>query len=289
MFTKAHSAKLFLPITNAVPIMLTILAALLLVSCHGAGRGPRTDISDLVAAAGASLNSSTLLIVRQSDGAEWYSNEGRLDRRLVPASTSKIPHTLIALETGAAGPDTVFSWDGVQRGIAEWNQDHTLTSAYRTSAVWVYQELTSQLGYTTMAEWIELCDFGNQNIGDPDDLERYWLDGPLVISTREQIRFLVTVAQAELPFSKQTYDQARQIMTEDQGEDWTLYAKTGWALRGDLVDIGWYVGWVDKKTNDGNVETYYFAFNLDMPAPKEDGVKRKAVVHKVLKDIGIIS
>ena len=60
----------------------------------------------------------------------------------VPASTFKILHALIALETGVV-PDTtaIIPWDGVDRGWERWNQDHTLGSAFQFSAVWVFQAL----------------------------------------------------------------------------------------------------------------------------------------------------
>ena len=51
------------------------------------------------------------------------SGEGQL-----PASTFKIPNSIIALETGVvADPDKdIFKWDGVVRSIEAWNKDHTL-------------------------------------------------------------------------------------------------------------------------------------------------------------------
>ena len=64
------------------------------------------------------------------------SGEGRL-----PASTFKIPNSIIALETGVVeDPDKdVFKWDGVTRSFEPWNKDHTLRSAIAVSAVPVYQ------------------------------------------------------------------------------------------------------------------------------------------------------
>src|ERR1700756_3631071 len=71
------------------------------------------------------------------------SGEGRL-----PASTFKIPNSLIALETGVVqDPDKdLFPWDGVKRPIEAWNKDHTLRSAIAVSAVPVYQEIARRIG-----------------------------------------------------------------------------------------------------------------------------------------------
>ena len=59
------------------------------------------------------------------------SGEGKL-----PASTFKIPNSMIALETGVVeDPDKdVFKWDGVKRANEAWNRDHTLRSAIAVSA-----------------------------------------------------------------------------------------------------------------------------------------------------------
>ena len=65
----------------------------------------------MVKSEGVAPEKAALLIVRLEDGAEWTSGGARIEAPYPPASTSKIPHTLIALETGYAdGPDTVFKW-----------------------------------------------------------------------------------------------------------------------------------------------------------------------------------
>ena len=53
-----------------------------------------------------------------------YCNEIRCEKRFCPASTFKIPNSIIGLETGAIDPDEKFKWDGKQRAIPSWNQDH---------------------------------------------------------------------------------------------------------------------------------------------------------------------
>ncbi len=267
---------------------LMIGLALLMAACEQQSRGPRVDVTPLLEAEGVVFETATLLVRRQSDGAEWYSNEGRLEQRYSPASTAKIPHTYIALESGVATPETQYAWDGKERAISSWNQAQTLSTAYERSAVWVYQAIAQTLGHTTMAEWIDLTDFGNQNIGTPEDLTTYWLRGPLAVSANEQVRFLVTVAQEELPFSPGTYRAARDIMTEAQGEGWTLYAKTGLASRNGRSSIGWYVGWVDTVDDRGKTDTYYFALNIDILSPEDIG-KRQSAVQTVLRQIGVLS
>ncbi len=59
-----------------------------------------------------------------------FSDTERSGEAKLPASTYKIPNSLIALETGVVeDPDKdVFKWDGVKRSIEAWNRDHTMRS-----------------------------------------------------------------------------------------------------------------------------------------------------------------
>ncbi|WP_299674443.1 penicillin-binding transpeptidase domain-containing protein [uncultured Roseobacter sp.] len=239
----------------------------------GVAAAEPADISRFVSDAGADPATSVVLVQRLSDGHQWSSNPARAETRFVPASTSKIPHTLIALETGLATPETVFAWDGEERFLESWNQDQTLTRAFQRSAVWVYQEIARSTGGETMARWLTRFGYGNADVGGAQDLETYWLRGPLAISAQEQVVFLARLAQGELPLSPQTYTDARRIMMAEQQGERVLHAKTGYALRGAQVDLGWYVGWVDA-----GAETYVFAMNMDLPgfdaAPERQRVTR---------------
>ena len=104
------------------------------------------------------------------------SGEGKL-----PASTFKIPNSIIALETGVVeDPDKdVFKWDGVTRSIEAWNKDHTLRSAIAASAVPVYQEIARRIGPERMQKYVDLFDYGNRDIGG--GIDQFWLTGNLRI------------------------------------------------------------------------------------------------------------
>ncbi len=260
---------------------LIVLAAAL----SAAAIGDETDLAAVIVAGGADPASSTLLVRRLSDGATWVSNPARAEQRFPPASTSKIVHTLIAIETGYAAPDSEFEWDGTVRFVDAWNRDQTLASAFAVSAVWVYQRMTSDLGAVTMAEWIDRLDYGNEDVGSEADLTTYWLQGPLSISASEQIGFLGRLATNDLPLSADSLATAKSIMVADTGEDWTLYAKTGWRMNPEGTDIGWYVGWLETTGNAP--DTWVFALNLDMTSD-DDTAKRRPIVHEALRQIGAL-
>jgi beta-lactamase class D len=88
------------------------------------------------------------------------SDKVRSGQAKLPASTFKIPNSLIALETGVvADPDKdVFKWDGVTRSIEAWNKDHTMRSAIAASAVPVYQEIARRIGQERMQKYVDLFD-----------------------------------------------------------------------------------------------------------------------------------
>ncbi|MEL6464808.1 MAG: penicillin-binding transpeptidase domain-containing protein, partial [Pseudomonadota bacterium] len=88
------------------------------------------DVGHIVQSTENRVETSTIIVKRLSDGQRWISNPARAQQRFSPASTSKIPHTLIALESGLATPETVFAWDSVHRSSRTWNRDQTLASAF---------------------------------------------------------------------------------------------------------------------------------------------------------------
>jgi len=81
------------------------------------------------------------MLIESLDGKERYVyNDVRAKMPLLPASTFKIPNTLIALQEGVITADSIIVWDGVQRSIKAWNHDQNLSSAFKTSCVWCYQQ-----------------------------------------------------------------------------------------------------------------------------------------------------
>jgi beta-lactamase class D len=72
-------------------------------------------------------------------------NESRAKRGLLPASTFKIPNTLIALDQGAVRDEKeIIRWDGKDKGLAAWNRDQSIETAFPMSCVWFYQALAKR-------------------------------------------------------------------------------------------------------------------------------------------------
>ncbi|QOX80607.1 class D beta-lactamase [Trichlorobacter lovleyi] len=224
----------------------------------------------------------TLVLTNRDGSRSYIHDEARANTPLLPASTFKIPNTLIALEVGAARPDTVFLWDGKDKGVPACNRDQTLASAFKNSCVWCYQDLAQRIGTARYRQWLKKIDYGNALSGP--ELTSFWLSGDLRISAQQQIAFLKKLYRHELPFKAASYDALARIMLVEEKPGYRLYAKTGWAGYGEKItpQIGWYVGYLETGT-----EVWFFALNMAITKPTE-AAYRQQVVLEALKLKGII-
>jgi beta-lactamase class D len=208
----------------------------------------------------------------------------RLDRRLIPASTFKIFSALVALETGVIdGPDSVIPWDGVVRERAEVNEDLSLQSAFRLSAVPHFQDLVRRIGHARMQAFVDAVGYGNGDLSG--EVDGFWLRGGLRISPREQVAFLVRLYQGELPFSARSMAMVKQMMVTEETPEQTLRAKTGWATLAEDRHTGWWVGWVEHESG-----VHVFATVLEAVAPDSTfGPARLSVTRTVLGDLGVLA
>ncbi|WP_416274495.1 class D beta-lactamase [Lamprobacter sp.] len=221
------------------------------------------------------------IVLDRLDGQQIIvHNAARAEQRLPVASTFKIFNTLIALEEGAiSGIDEVLPWDGRQHDYATWNQDQTLKSAFAVSCVWCYQRLAERIGAERYRVHLAQADYGR--LEEPFVTTAFWLDGSLTISAQEQVRFLRQVIDRRLPYRPETYAGLRAIMLAEEGRDFRLYAKTGWAARA-TPQIGWYVGYVETAE-----ATWIFALNLDT-RDESDLPLRQSLTRASLQAKGII-
>jgi beta-lactamase class D len=237
--------------------------------------------ADLRRAAKA-LGVKATVVIESLDGSTRYLfNHARAATRYSPASTFKIPNTLIALETGAiGGADDSIRWDGITRSIDNWNKDQSLRTAFQVSCVWFYQELARRVGFPPYERFLHAMKYGNRVTGD--SLTLFWLNDALKISALEQIRVLRGIVREEFPFRKDAYATLKSIMVAEEKKDsYILYGKTGWSVRLSQ-QIGWYVGYVETPTG-----VWLFAVNLDVRS-EADLPLRKQLAVDALKAKGIL-
>src|SRR5258708_17429143 len=187
------------------------------------------------------------------------SDNERSGQAMLPASTFKIPNSLIALETGVvADPDKdVFKWDDVVRSIEGWNRDHTLRSAIAASAVPVYPEIARRIGAERMQKYLDLLEYGNRDIGG--GIDQFWLTGALRIDPVQQVDFVDRLRRGVLAVSKRSQDLVRDILPATKAGDTVIRAKSGLlGAETGKPSLGWMVGWAEK----GEARTV-FALNMD--------------------------
>ncbi len=211
------------------------------------------------------------------------SDKVRSGQGQLPASTFKIPNSIIALETGVvADPDKdIFKWDGVKRPIEAWNKDHTLRSAIAASAVPVYQEIARRIGAERMQRYVNLLEYGNRNIGG--GIDQFWLTGDLRIDPVQQIDFLERLRRGGLAVSQRSQQLTREILSVEKAGEAVIRYKTGLlgAERGK-PSLGWVVGWAEKGK-----DVTVFAMNMDCKTPTHVPA-RMPVTKQLLADVGAV-
>ena len=158
------------------------------------------------------------VVVSDSGGPpqRWNGSAADCSTRLSPASTYKIPHALIGLETGAITGTTVEKWDGVKHpDQPKWNLDHTVFSAMKPSVLWFFQRMAPRIGADRAHEWLQRFAYGNADTSGPITL--YWVNGRLRISPDEQLAFLTKFYGGTLPVKKTYVDRLQEAMLQAPG------------------------------------------------------------------------
>lgn len=225
--------------------------------------------------------SGSMLIYDSNNKRSYEYNPQRNATAITPASTFKIFNAMVALETGIIRDDVaILTWDGIKREIEVWNRDTNLRQAFKDSTVWFYQVLARRAGHERMQQFIDKVGYGNRQIGTAEDIDRFWLQGPLQITPKSQIEFLQRLYRNNLPFSQRTMDLVKDIMVREQTPDYTLRGKTGW-LNTTKPELGWFVGYLEQKKN-----VYFFAMTID--SKLSDAPKRIEITRRSLKDLGLL-
>jgi beta-lactamase class D len=205
----------------------------------------------------------SILIYDQNNNSYFGYNIERCNEGFCPASTFKIPNTLIALDTGVVTKNTVIKWDGKKQPFSLWQKDMTITEAFKLSCVTFYKEVARRIGVKRMKYYLKLFNYGYNVHINSGNIDSFWLDEAqdLTITQFQQIYFLYNLYNFQLPVSEKSMRLTKDIMLYEQGADYKISAKTGWVqINGRAVT--WFVGYVEVDNN-----VYYFATNVE---PKDN-------------------
>jgi beta-lactamase class D len=239
-----------------------------------------------------------LFDLNQNKLVEKY-NPTRCAKRITPASTFKVPLSLMAFDQKLITQETIFKWDGREKDMAAWNVDQTPQTWLKNSVVWVSQTITPQLGITKIKSYLKKFHYGNQDFsGDPginNGLTHAWLSSSLKISANEQFKFVKALVTNKLPVSHQAMIATKANMfRETSPNGYQLYGKTG--SGSDLhhpiinnqhqLEHGWFIGFLEKGK-----QKYVFVLNFsDLQPPQTTdpaGLRAKAMTKLLLTKMGL--
>lgn len=182
------------------------------------------------------------------------------DSAYLPASTFKIVNSLIGLETGKISDEKmVIKWDGIVRDVPEWNQDLTMTQAFKVSAVPYYQEVARRIGKDTMQFWLDTLGYAARyKKARINKIDTFWLDNSVKITADEQLGLVKKLYFDQLPFQKRSMRVVKEVMVMEKNANYTLAYKTGWGHRENGNSLGWVIGWIQE-----NYHPYFFALNVE--------------------------
>lgn len=222
----------------------------------------------------AQADLSCVVIYDVAADTAWRSDPKACATRLSPASTFKIPHALVALETGVITPETLQAWDGTKyANRPAWERPHALESAIQNSVLWFFQRTAVKIGADRMRGFLERFRYGNMDTSGPPD--QYWINGRLRISADEQVAFLRRFYANDLGIAPRHHDVVRRAMIEPAGgvqnatgshqltapwgADTELTGKTGagMALADPETRVSWLVGRLSVRGKH-----YIFASNI---------------------------
>ena len=227
----------------------------------------------------------SILIYNQNENVYMGYNLERCNIAFCPASTFKIPNTLIALESGIATTETVFTWNGEKRTFPTWEKDMTIKEAFQVSAVPVYQEIARRVGVEKMKYYTQLFNYGNLDI-NAENIDKFWLEGESNITQYQQVYFLQKLYNLQLPISENTMKITKELMLFETKSRYKISGKTGWAVRQN-ESVTWFVGYIETENN-----VYIFATNV---VPNKDtdlntfSQTRIELTKEIFKELKIIA
>lgn len=225
----------------------------------------------------------SILIYDLTDNT-YYSNDFKWAKKgNLPASTFKIPNSIIALETDVVQNDSsLFKWNGEPRRMKIWEQDLVLRDAFHYSCVPCYQVVARKIGVKRMNEQLKKLNYGKMVV-DSSSIDLFWLVGESKINQFEQINFLQRLHESQLPISEQTETIIKRMIVIDDNEAYKISGKTGWSIRNGRNN-GWFVGYMETQN-----KVYFFATNIE-PEQAFDmsmfPMIRKELTYEALRLIG---
>ncbi|MCE3237820.1 MAG: penicillin binding protein transpeptidase protein [Gammaproteobacteria bacterium] len=215
------------------------------------------------------------------------NNPPRCAERMTPASTFKVPLSLMVFDQKLITQNTIFQWDGKDKGLAAWNQNQTPQTWLKNSVVWVSQILAPQLGLEKIKLYLKKFHYGNQDFsGDPgqnNGVIHAWLNSSLKISADEQLTFMKALVNNELPVSQQSMTHTKTNMFLETLPNGTrFYGKIGTAGA-----LHWFIGFLQKENKNYVIILNFSDLHPSQPT-ENPGENTRKIVKSLLRKLKLI-
>jgi beta-lactamase class D len=202
-----------------------------------------------------------------------------------PASTFKIVHSLIGLQTGrVTNEKTAFAWNGVQTGNKDCERDMNMEDAFRISCPAWYQQLALKIGKDTLQQWLDTLGYASKKgrFAITNNANKFWLDNTLKITADEELGLMKKLYFDQLPFQKRPQEIVRKMMLWENNANYKLSYKTGLAILPNTHQLGWMVGWIEE-----NKRPYFFVLQVELANAEQDmKAIRTNLLQQILKQYG---
>lgn len=217
---------------------------------------------------------------------------------VTPASTFKVPLAVMGFDAGfikSPKEPVLEFFKGDPDWGANWQENTNPTQWMINSTLWYSQRIARFLGPEVLTRYARTFGYGNADFsgdeGENNGLDRAWVSSSLLISPRDQARFLLDLLKNQLPVSAQAQANARALVQPGGTVNgWAVYGKTGSAYprRADQSfdyarGWGWYVGWAQKG------QETYVVVRLNQETQRRSGSIGVIARDALLADLRLIS
>jgi beta-lactamase class D len=181
-----------------------------------------------------------VLLLDHGDSVTRWTRHLEATKAFQPCSTFKLPHALVALETGVIS----LARNRKRCDSLECHSDHgevDLDGAIRESCLSYFRQTARAIGPARMAAG--LANLRYPATGNLEPLDGFWLTGDFRISAEQQLGWIRRFYTEALPVQADHLQAVRAATRRAGSGGWLIQGKTGSSREG----FGWFTGQLTRQ------------------------------------------
>jgi len=181
-----------------------------------------------------------VLLLDHGDSMARWTHNLKATEAFQPCSTFKLPHALVALETGVIS----LAHNRKRCDPQECHSDHgdiDLDGAIRESCLSYFRQTARAIGAERMAEGLAKLRY--PATGNLEPLDGFWLTGDFRITAEQQLGWIRHFYTEALPVQAEHLAAVRAATRRTGSDGWLIQGKTGSSREG----FGWFTGQITRK------------------------------------------